>query len=102
MPALAGTARMRYLKFLAFNAAGGIVWGIGFTLLGFLAGNSYKTIEKSVGRGAAIAIAAFAVVALIVWRIREHRRDKTGEATDGAAAVKGGAGHNDRDPRGFA
>lgn len=35
MPALAGTSRMRYPKFLAFNAAGGIVWGIGFTLLGW-------------------------------------------------------------------
>src|SRR4051794_7928607 len=28
MPALAGTARMRYPKFLAFNAAGGFVWGM--------------------------------------------------------------------------
>lgn len=79
MPALAGTARMRYLKFLAYNAAGGIVWGIGFTLLGFLAGNSYKTIEKTVGRGAAIAVAALVIVALIIWRIREHRRDKTSD-----------------------
>lgn len=78
MPALAGTARMRYLKFLAYNAAGGLVWGIGFTLLGFLAGNSYKTIEKSVGRGAAIGVAAVVVVALIVWRVRERRRDKSG------------------------
>lgn len=74
MPALAGTSRMRYPKFLAFNAAGGLVWGVGFTLLGFLAGNSYKTIEKTVGRGAAIAVAAVVVVALIVWRVREHRR----------------------------
>jgi len=27
MPALAGTAGMRCPRFLAFNAAGGIVWG---------------------------------------------------------------------------
>lgn len=27
MPALAGAARMRYRRFLAFNAAGGLVWG---------------------------------------------------------------------------
>ena len=77
MPALAGTARMRYLRFLAYNAAGGIVWGIGFTLLGFLAGNSYKTIEKTVGRGAAIAVAGVVAIAVIIWRVREHRRDKT-------------------------
>jgi membrane-associated protein len=27
MPALAGTAAMRYSRFLAYNAAGGLVWG---------------------------------------------------------------------------
>lgn len=81
MPALAGTSRMRYPKFLVFNAAGGIVWGIGFTLLGFLAGNSYKTIEKSVGRGAALVVAAVVVVALVAWRVRAHRRDTTTESS---------------------
>jgi len=33
MPALAGTARMSYLLFLGFNAAGGLLWGVGFTLV---------------------------------------------------------------------
>lgn len=76
MPALAGTSRMHYRKFLAYNAAGGLVWGVGFTLLGYLAGNSYKTIEKTVGRGAAIAVAAVVVVALIAWRVRKHHRER--------------------------
>ena len=97
MPALAGTARMRYLKFLAYNAAGGIVWGIGFTLLGFLAGNSYKTIEKTVGRGAALVVAAVVVVALIVWRVRAHHREATTEPA-GAPAAKG-AGETNRSGR---
>jgi membrane protein DedA with SNARE-associated domain len=82
MPALAGTSRMRYLKFLAFNAAGGICWGIGFTLLGYLAGNSYKAIEKTVGRGAAIAVAAVVVIGLVVWRIRRHRAEAGTDSTD--------------------
>jgi membrane-associated protein len=34
MPFLAGSARMRYPKFLAFNAAGGLAWGIVVVLLG--------------------------------------------------------------------
>jgi|SRR5450759_4175657 len=34
MPALAGAARMSYLKFLTFNAAGGIVWGTVVVLVG--------------------------------------------------------------------
>jgi membrane-associated protein len=79
MPALAGTARMRYLRFLAFNASGGLVWGVGFTLLGYLAGNSYKSIEKTVGRGAALLVLAIVLIALVVWRIRAHRSEATRE-----------------------
>ena len=57
MPALAGTAGMRYRRFLAFNAAGGIVWGAGVVLLGYLAGTSYAAVERTVGRGVALAAA---------------------------------------------
>lgn len=76
MPALAGTAEMRYRRFLAFNAAGGIVWGVGAVLLGYLAGNSYATVERTVGRSAALAVAGVVVVALVVWRIRSHRAER--------------------------
>jgi len=76
MPALAGTARMRYLKFLAFNAAGGLTWGVGFTLLGYLAGNSYQRVAKTAGTTAAIVVAAIVLVAVVIWRIRKHRAEK--------------------------
>jgi membrane-associated protein len=84
MPALAGTAEMRYPRFLAFNAAGGIVWGTGVVLLGYLAGSSYAAVERTVGRGLAIAVAVVVVVALVVWRIRHHRSETrtTGAADD--------------------
>ncbi len=76
MPALAGTARMRYLKFLAFNAAGGLTWGVGFTLLGYLAGNSYQRVAKTAGTTAAIVVAAIVLAAVVIWRIRKHRAEK--------------------------
>jgi membrane protein DedA with SNARE-associated domain len=76
MPALAGTAGMRYPRFLAFNAAGGITWGTGVVLLGYLAGNSYATVERTVGRGVALAVAGVVVVALVVWRVRSHRAER--------------------------
>ena len=79
MPALAGTAEMRYRRFLVFNAAGGIVWGTGAVLLGYLAGTSYAAVERTVGRDAAFAVAAVVVVALVVWRIRAHRAERTGQ-----------------------
>jgi len=78
MPALAGTAGMRYPRFLAFNAGGGIVWGAGVVLLGYLAGNSYAAVERTVGRGVALAVAGLVVVALVVWRVRAHRTERSG------------------------
>jgi membrane-associated protein len=76
MPFLAGASHMRYPRFLAFNAAGGVVWGIGCVLLGFLAGNSYKAIEHAFGRVTAVVAAAVVVVGLIVWAVRRHRRNR--------------------------
>lgn len=79
MPALAGTARMPYPRFLMFNAAGGIIWGTVVVLVGYAAGASYTTVEKTLGRGTAVAVLAIVVVAALVWRIRKHR---TGHPTN--------------------
>ncbi|MDQ0662442.1 membrane-associated protein [Arthrobacter ulcerisalmonis] len=74
MPALAGTSRMPYGRFLAWNAMGGLVWGTGFVLLGFLAGNSYEAVAQAAGRDLAVVIGLVAVAALIAWHIRSRRR----------------------------
>jgi membrane protein DedA with SNARE-associated domain len=79
MPALAGTSRMAYLRFLAFNMAGGLVWGAGFVLLGYIAGNSYQRVEKLVGQGLALAVLVAVILALIVWWIRRKRRAAASE-----------------------
>ncbi|MGW7685197.1 DedA family protein [Kribbella sp. NPDC054772] len=76
MPALAGMSDMRYLKFLSFNAAGGIVWGTAAVLVGYLAGNSYSTVEKTFGRVAALVVAGIVVIAVVVWRVRKHRAER--------------------------
>lgn len=77
MPALAGTAKMPYLKFLAFNAAGGIVWGAAVVLVGYYAGASYTRIQGVIGRGGALVVLGLAVVAFVVWRVRRHRAEST-------------------------
>jgi membrane-associated protein len=46
MPGLAGMSKMHYPRFLLANAAGGLVWGVGFTLLGYFAGSALARIEK--------------------------------------------------------
>ena len=58
MPGLAGLSRMPYGTFLAYNALGGVVWGVTFCLVGYLAGNSYHLVEKVIGRGAAVMTGA--------------------------------------------
>ena len=75
MPGLAGLSRMTYPRFLAFNAAGGLAWGLTFCLVGYLAGNSYAKVESSIGRWAAVATAVVVVLALGVWHLRRRRRE---------------------------
>ena len=76
MPALAGTARMPYPKFLAYNAAGGLAWGVAVVLAGYFAGASYTRVEKALGPGAAVVVAVVALVGLGVWRVRVHRAER--------------------------
>jgi membrane protein DedA with SNARE-associated domain len=81
MPALAGAAKMPYRRFLAYNAAGGLVWGSGSVLVGYLAGNSYQAVQHYVGTGIAIAVAAIVIVGLVIWRVRAHRRGRQSSGT---------------------
>lgn len=76
MPALAGLSRMRYPTFLVFNATGGILWGSLAVSVGYLAGASYATVEKAVGRDAAIVVAVIVVVVIVVWRVRRGRSER--------------------------
>ncbi|MET3810977.1 DedA family protein [Arthrobacter sp. UYEF3] len=73
MPALAGTSRMHYPRFLAFNAAGGLVWGVSFVLLGYFAGNSYEAVAKVAGRDITAVVVVIGLLALLIWRIRHAR-----------------------------
>ncbi|MEO6700814.1 MAG: DedA family protein [Jatrophihabitantaceae bacterium] len=75
MPGLAGTARMPYRRFLAFNAAGGLVWAVGFTLLGYVTGAGYHTVEKVAGR-ASLAILAIVGVLVLVLVVRHRRAER--------------------------
>jgi membrane protein DedA with SNARE-associated domain len=82
MPALAGSARMPYGRFLIFNALGGITWGVGFTVGGYLAGTAFEQVAQWAGRVLAIIVAAVVLVALVLWWIRRRRN----EAEEAAAA----------------
>ncbi len=73
MPALAGRAGMPYARFLVFNAVVGIAWGATMVVLGYVAGASYATVEKSFGRDSALVFLSLVGLALLVWWVRRHR-----------------------------
>lgn len=76
VPALAGAARMPYRRFLAFNAAGGMIWGSGFVLLGYLAGNSYEAVAQAAGRDIAVVVFLLALAGFVTWQVRKSRRTR--------------------------
>ena len=46
IPGLAVMSRMHYTRFLIANAIGGLIWGGGFTALGYFGGKQLPRIEK--------------------------------------------------------
>ena len=74
-PGLAGLSGMRYRRFLAWNAAGGIAWGVGCTVAGYAAGSSYEKVAGYLGQGGAAVAAVAVVAALVVWRRRRHHAE---------------------------
>ena len=75
MPAAAGAAGTPYRVFTVYNLVSGVLWGVGYCLLGYLAGAAYAAVERTVGAGLAIARAVvIVVVAVAVVAVRRHRR----------------------------
>ena len=72
MPGMAGASQMPYRRFLLFNALGGITWGLGFTVLGYLAGASYHTLEAYAGK-VSQAILVVVLLGLAIVMARRHR-----------------------------
>jgi membrane-associated protein len=80
MPGLAGLSHMKYRTFLFWNATGGLLWGVGFSLVGYFAGASYEKVAKTIGRDSAIAIGAIIIIGLVVWHFRKKAAEKDEQA----------------------
>ncbi|HEY2313881.1 MAG TPA: DedA family protein [Streptosporangiaceae bacterium] len=73
MPAAAGAAAVRYRTFALYNVIGGLIWGVGYCALGYLAGSAYAVVERRVGTGLAVAIGVIVVAGVAAWAVRRHR-----------------------------
>jgi membrane-associated protein len=72
MPAAAGAAEVPYRVFATSNLISGVAWGVGYSLLGYLAGSAYGVVERTVGAGLAIAVAVVIVGLVAIWAWRRH------------------------------
>jgi len=70
---LAGTYRLPWTRFLAYNAGGGVVWATVFGLGGYALGDNVHRLTGPVGIGGALLGAALALAG-IVWLRRNERR----------------------------
>ena len=70
MPPIAGIGKMNYYKFLAANALGAFLWGVGITTLGYFAASIPALKDSS------RAIAAFFIILTIALTIKNYLRSK--------------------------
>lgn len=83
VPGVAGMIRMPYRRFLVWNVLGAIVWAPLVVTAGYLAGDSFRRVEKWLGRASllllAVALVAAAGWATARWASR-HRDEMVGIA----------------------
>lgn len=85
IPGLAGMSGLRYPTFLFFNALGGVIWGVGYTLLGYVVGVSFGHIVASVGLWSFAVVAGVIVVSVGVHLLLRRRRRRAEEDQPSAA-----------------
>ena len=73
VPGLAGLSRMHYRTFLVANAAGALVWGVTYTMIGYAVGSAYKQAEQYAS-WASWAVLGIVVVVVAIYVIRSRRR----------------------------
>jgi membrane-associated protein len=98
MPGLAGVSRMPYRRFLLWNAVGGLVWGVTFCFVGYLAGNSYEVVERQIGIWGAVATVAVVAGLVVALHLRRRRADRrAGAGGDADAAEPGRSAQSEPD-----
>lgn len=80
MPSMAGMSGMRYRTFLAWNAAGGLIWGSGCVFLGYGFASALNTVSTYL-TWVPLAAIGVAIVLFLLMHIRRRRRERAGAPT---------------------
>jgi membrane-associated protein len=79
-PIVAGVGRMEYRTFVTYNVMGGLLWGVGITMLGFLLGEAVD-IDKYLLP--VIAVIVLLSVLPVVLELRKAKRQAAANAAEG-------------------
>jgi len=74
-PVIAGTSNMHYRTFVKFNVIGGVVWSVGFVLLGYFLGQAFPSIGDNL-EIAIVVIVAFSLIPILIEVLRHRRKGK--------------------------
>jgi membrane protein DedA with SNARE-associated domain len=77
---LAGTNRMRWRRFLAYNASGGIIWAAIYTWSAYLAGNALKKASGTINIILGVVAAVVVIALVLTVRRSAHRLEERAEA----------------------
>ncbi len=73
-PFVAGSSKMPYGRFLAYNVAGAILWTVACVFLGYFLGAAWPIAEKWVGRAGLVL--GVVVVAVAAWWLNRRPRKR--------------------------
>ncbi|MHB2027312.1 MAG: DedA family protein [Acidimicrobiales bacterium] len=79
MPGLAGMSQLAYRRFFFANAAGAVLWGVAYSLLGYFAGHELTTIEKYSSVGTITLLVVLIGGALVVHFATKRRHELADE-----------------------
>ena len=75
IPGLAGMSGLRYRTFLFWNLLGGLCWGIGYTMLGYVVGISFEHVLSQIGLWS-LAVVAVLLAGVAVFEVRRRRKER--------------------------
>jgi membrane-associated protein len=81
-PVVAGVSNMKYKTFVTYNVIGGVLWGVGITLLGYFLGQ-VKFFEDHLEL-AVLCVVAISILPIVIEaiRARRHREPVTADLAE--------------------
>lgn len=76
VPIVAGVARMPFHSFMVYNIIGGVVWGGGIILLGYVLGNKVPNVERYIEPGIVVIILVSFIPVFLEWKKSRSKSKK--------------------------